>query len=253
MFTPIVQTPNGRGLPKWAPPTVEQRVQSSGSMLVEALEFAYASIQAEYPELPDAVIVTGSGANAYGLKWGHFGHDMWHDAIINGRRPELFIGGECLARGGEWAMNVLLHETAHALNYAHDEKGTSQRHAYHNHVFLERAQDLGLDYSELFKAPDPTHGYSNVKLTEDGKARWAVQIKALEEAITLSIDSGMYAGVGVGEGGNGHGVTRRRNRGLGGRNYLKATCACNYVIRAAANTLAVTTITCGTCGEEFTP
>src|SRR5687768_2280701 len=80
----------------WSPDFTGTR---SGSELVAALESAYASVRRSFPELPDVVIITGSGETAFGLTWGHFAPERWNDALAAGRVPEMFLGAELLAAG----------------------------------------------------------------------------------------------------------------------------------------------------------
>lgn len=244
MFPTIVQTPNGPGLPAWRPPATN----GTGSSIVKALESAFAAIKADHPELAPPVIITGTGRKTRGLNWGHFGHDRWTDAIANGKRHELFVGGEAMARGGEFVMLVLLHEAAHGLNAAHNEAGTSRGGQYHNSLFLDRARDLDLDYPDDHRCP--IQGYAQVTLTRHGKERWAEQIKALDEAITLHLDPPAWA---VGKGGR----PRRPRSPVGGTNGIKCICACDHIIRVSRKTLDSynpgSGIRCDDCGELYQP
>lgn len=235
---------------------------ASGSELAAALEAAYAAVRREFPkpggfpgesELPDVVIITGSGLSGYGLTWGHFAPDRWRDALASGRRPELFIGGERLSTGALLTMQTLLHECAHVLAFVRGVKDTSRQHRYHNREFVRIANELGLDY--VPDSPDSSIGFSAVTLTSDGRRRWSSVIADLHAAITLSMDN-PYASLmgllGRGGGAGGHGVAVRRPKGTGGTSYVKLTCADGFIIRTSRSTADATSITCGTCGEEFT-
>lgn len=255
MFTTMVQVPNGLGLGRWVPP---RDAYASGSTLVAALERAYGAVRSEYPELPDAVIITGSGLSGYGLVWGHFARDRWTDAIKHGRRPELFVGGERMATGAVLVMQTLLHECAHALAVARDIQDTSRGHRYHNRRFVALAETLGLEYTHA--GPDATIGFSAVTLTKPGRVRWSAQIRDLERAITLGLDLPGWAGgtgglglTGGTGGGGGHGLPVRRGKGTGGASYVKATCKCEpaRVIRVSRSTLTGPEITCGECEATF--
>ncbi|MFJ9523243.1 hypothetical protein ACIRPK_34010, partial [Kitasatospora sp. NPDC101801] len=80
-----------------------------GARIISAMENMWAAIQARHPDVPDAVVITGSGLpnkrskakRAAYQKYGHLNPDRWVDAEASGRRPELFIAGELLERGGE--------------------------------------------------------------------------------------------------------------------------------------------------------
>lgn len=231
-----------------------------GATVVAALEAAYQAVQAEFPALPDAVIITGSGLSGYGLTWGHFARDRWHDAVRQGRRPELFIGGERLATGPTLTMQTLLHECAHALADARGVQDTSRQHRYHNRRFVAIAEELGLEYRP--ESPDSVIGFSAVTLSRQGASHWSEQIDAIGRAIRLTMGTDILTLLGLlGPGGEpttggGHGMrVTGRGKGTGGSSYVKAQCACEPVprtIRVAASTLAAASITCGECGEDFT-
>jgi hypothetical protein len=248
----VVVVPNVDALARGYRPRVA-RVGQRGSSVVAALEAAYGSVRESFPELPDAVVITGSGLDGYGLRWGHFAHDRWVDDIAHGRRPELFVGGERLATGAVLTMQTLLHECAHALAVARDVKDTSRGFRYHNKRFVSLANALGLEYPH--DAPDSTIGFSAVVLTDTGKARWRDQIDALHLALTLHLDdpSALFGGLlgGGGAGMGGHGAPVRRRRGTGGASYVKATCDCPRVIRVAPSVLAEGEITCDVCKTTF--
>lgn len=229
----------------------------SGSEVVAALEAARDGVRRAFPELLDAVMITGSGLSARGVTWGHFRREAWRDALASGRRPEIFIGAERLATGAVLTMQTILHEAAHELAFVREIQDTSRQHRYHNGEFRKIAEELGLTYT--FESPDPTIGYSAVTLTAAGKRRWSAEIAALHQAITLMGDDPtrwLLAPGGGGAGLGGHGVSLPKMPGQprrGGASYVRLTCACPFTIRAAATTVAATTIRCDSCGEEFTP
>ena len=91
-------------------------LETTGSGLIAALEQIWADIRRRTPELPEVVVVTGTGLSSTAVhldaKWGHFGADHWvegHpteegqgaalDLSAARRKPELFVAGECLAEG----------------------------------------------------------------------------------------------------------------------------------------------------------
>ncbi|ODU06819.1 MAG: hypothetical protein ABS81_03170 [Pseudonocardia sp. SCN 72-86] len=80
--------------------------------MVAALESAWAAIQARHPEVPAVVIVLGAGSGTgAGLKLGHFAAMRWRHADTAGEDggvlPEVFVGGEGLARGPEDVLATL--------------------------------------------------------------------------------------------------------------------------------------------------
>jgi len=225
-----------------------------GSDIIQALEGAYAKFRTNHPELPPVVIITGSGMDSYGLRWGHFARDRWIDALNEGRRPELFVGGERLACGAELTFQTMLHESVHALACVRGVQDCLRQNRYHNRRFLEIAREVGLDYPH--GAPDPTIGYSAVELTDVTRKRYGPAMALLERAVRLHLDNPL-ATLGKGLTGTlgGHGGRVKgggsRARGTGGASLVKAVCGCARIVRVSRSTLDAGAITCGLCGEEF--
>ena len=86
---------------------------NNASLLVAALEHAWATIRARHPQVPEAVLVVASGSSGRRLKWGHFAASRWQQA--GNHHPEVLVGGEGLARGAREVLATLLHEAAHGL------------------------------------------------------------------------------------------------------------------------------------------
>src|SRR4051812_12814323 len=95
-----------------------------------ALEHAYAAIRSRHPDLPEVVVVlaSGSAGTAPGtLRLEHFAAMCWHHADnrtgtepvwgSGEALPEVFVGGEGLARGPVDVLGTLLHEATHALAF----------------------------------------------------------------------------------------------------------------------------------------
>src|SRR4051812_8165076 len=71
----------------------------SSADLVAALEGAWYAIRSRHPEVPDAIIVVGSGSPTKAsdtLKWGHFASLRWQHGTR--RLPEVLVSGEGLSR-----------------------------------------------------------------------------------------------------------------------------------------------------------
>ena len=240
---------------------------STGSTIISAIERAYEALQAEHPELPEVVFITGTGLmGANSAKWGHYGRDRWvrrEDGSVvteGGRLPEIFIAGEALAAGAEQTMQTLIHEAVHALAVVREVKETSRDHRYHNKRFVALAEELGMEWPEG-KAPHGTIGFSAVVLTEQTKEFYSVVMTELAQAISAHLDTferlGLRTGDGSSEGSSEGGETptlpkpepKKKSRAN-----LKATCGCETprIIRASASVLEEGLIVCKICGEEFT-
>ncbi len=239
--------------------TSETPKRQSGSEIVKALEDVWAEIVRRHPELPDVVMITGSGLDGMGGRWAHFWRERWEDKGDTTKRPELFVAGERLACGAELTVQSILHEAAHALAYVRDEKDTSRQNRYHNKVFLAMAKELGLDY--VHEAPDKTIGFSAVTLTEAAKVNYKDVIDNLDQAILTYLNDPMIAlltgttGAGGGSGSDGNhriGVRKPKTTGKS-RNNGKYVCGCETprILRMAPKTFELAAVTCGECGQDF--
>jgi hypothetical protein len=181
-------------------------IETTGSGLIAALEQTWADIRRRTPELPEVVVVTGtglsSGAFHIDAKWGHFGADHWvegHpteqgqgaalDLSAARPKPELFVSGECLAEGPHQTLQTMLHEAVHALAYVRGVKDTSRGGKYHNkREFVALAGELGLAWPDG-QRPHPVIGFSEVQLTERTLTDYADTLAYLGAAIRLYRDT----------------------------------------------------------------
>jgi len=149
--------------------------------MVAALEQAWSTIRDRHPEVPAAVVVLGAGsigAPAGGLRLGHFAAMRWHDDAR--QLPEVFVGGEGLARGPADVLGTLLHEAAHALADARGIKDTSRQGRWHNARFKTLATELGIEITK-----DPRLGWSPTTLPEHTRSAYADTIDQLGRALRM--------------------------------------------------------------------
>jgi hypothetical protein len=210
--------------------------------LVAALEQAWADIRARHPQVPAAVVVLGSGtigAPRGRVRLGHFAalrwhHDPEHDdpegsAVVSGL-PEVFIGGEGLARGPVEVLGTLLHEAAHALADVRGIKDTSRQGRWHNTRFKTLAEELGIAVVK-----DPRIGWSPTTVTEPTRNTYRATIAELGAALRL------YRAPEPAGGESGKAKTP------------PCVCGCGRRIRVAPTVLAAGPITCQICNSEFRP
>jgi hypothetical protein len=252
-------------------------IEAIGSGLIAVLEQTWADIRRRTPQLPEVVVVTGTGLSSTALhidaKWSHFGADHWvegHptedgqgaalDLSAARRRPELFIAGECLAEGPRQTLQTMLHEAVHALAHARGVKDTSRGGKYHNkREFVALAGELGLAWPQG-QRPHPVIGFSDVQLTEQTVADYADTLAYLGAAIRLYRDTfrrlGLLGGQdkGQGDGAAGEDSNGQQPTGKAGERF-KVACGCqpprSFWIRAKQYTPGP--ITCGVCGQDFQP
>lgn len=118
------------------------------SDVVAACEAARPAFQRYPPELPDAVIVLGSGVDRGRLvKLGHWWGGRWE--ADGEHRGEVLLAGEALHLPVGDVFEILLHEAAHGVNAARDLKDTSRGGRYHHARFRATAVELGLAVNQL--------------------------------------------------------------------------------------------------------
>lgn len=202
--------------------------------LIAALEQAWAQIRRQHPEVPQVVLITGSGSDSRRnmLRLGHFAASRWQTGDESDGLDEIFVGGEGLARGARDVLATQLHEAAHALARVRGIKDTSRQGRYHNTRFKALAEELGLRIDK-----HPTIGWSTTTLPDETAQRYASTIAQLEHAITIY----------------------RRHEGSGGEEKTRkpspppCVCGCGRRIRVAPAVLAIAPIVCGRCEEPFEP
>lgn len=154
------------------------------SNVITQLEFAWQAIQAENPELPDAVI-TSSRRRHKSEKDTRAQHcaDTWKkDGELV---AEITVFGERLFDGAEEVMQSLLHEAAHALARVRDIKDTSNRNRFHNKKFVKIAEELGLEGPD--ESGGPALGFSNCVITPVTAKIYADTIKAIDAVLKLYV------------------------------------------------------------------
>jgi hypothetical protein len=219
---------------------------NTNSMIVAALEQAWAEIRKFNPDVPAVVMVVASGSmGRKTLKWGHYAHNRWArktkpskvgDPPVtlmkipdDKKIPEVLISGEGFLRGGKDVMGTLLHEAAHGLAAARGLKDTSRNGRYHNRTFKSLAEELGLEVQ-----PQGSHGLASTSMPPATVEKWKTTIKALDKAIRKNFR--------FGEGSTGS---------KPGSRMLLAVCACGTKIRLSRASYEAAPITCGGCDMEF--
>lgn len=199
--------------------------------IITAIDRAWAAIQARHPEVPDVVITLGAGSSGRGrgLTYGHFAPGRWQRGT--GELPELFIGGEGLARGGRGVLGTLLHEGAHGVAAARGIQDTSRQGRFHNTKFRTLAAELGLDVAQAGSI-----GWSTTTVPDATAAVYRAELRRLDDALVAYRHS--------------------ESSGRGGRassnNGTAVRCECGRRIRVSASVLSMGPITCGICGTDFT-
>ncbi len=236
--------------------------RQTGSQIIKALEEAWAGIRKLNPDVPDVIIITGSGLSGGQSKWAHFWRERWADKVaddkVSDKRPEMFVAGERLACGAELTIQSMLHEAAHAVAYVREIQDTSRQGRYHNREFVKISNELGLDY--MHECPDKIIGFSAVELTADAKVKYKDLIAKLDTAIKVYLDdplvsllTGISTGGGAATGGNRIKRGTVKTTTTPSRNNVKYVCGCEKprVMRMAPSTFEQAPISCRACDEDF--
>ncbi|MEZ5378243.1 MAG: hypothetical protein R2733_17180 [Acidimicrobiales bacterium] len=211
----------------------------NASDVVVACEIAWRAFQVQHPELPDAVIILGSGVDRGRLvRLGHWWGGRWEAG--NELRGEVLLAGEALHLPVEDVFEVLLHEAAHGLNAARGVKDTSRGGRYHNARFKTTAVEVGLDVEMM-----PPYGWAKTTLTPAAIDRYAAEIDDLRDAIRIARRLDPARTAGAGREGAGPGETGQSRSSA-------MVCGCGRRIRMAPSVAAQGPVMCGVCGVEFT-
>ena len=202
----------------------------AASRLLAVLEGTWTAIRRNHPEVPPVVIIIASGTDSRQPKWGHYASGRWYASNV--KHAEVMISGEGLARTAREVLGTLLHEAAHALAAARGITGTSRQGRYHNKKYAVLAAELGLDVAET-----PGFGWTITTVPDETASRYATQLSALKDAMTLWRNTEHVPAAAKGR----------------STNLIAAQCSCGRKIRVAASTLDEAPILCQACDGYFKP
>lgn len=236
---------------------------ATGSTVVIALEKVWDRIRQDVPELPEVVMITGTGTKGIGpSRWGHFLRDGWEERSQEGTktyRHEMFIAGEALAKGARQVVQTMLHEAAHVLAAVRKVQDTSRQGRWHNGTFRKLAEEMGLEHKN--EKAHTQHGYSFVTMTPGTAEDYADVIKELDEAIRITVGLPFWLGgpaAGGSEddedGSNVHGLKPpKAEGGKSSSNNVKCVCECEdpNIIRMSRKVLERASIRCEDCDALF--
>lgn len=210
--------------------------------LIQALSAIWTSIRAHHPDVPGVVLLPAPAPSGRMNVLGHFAALRWSPREEGGQlMHEVVVIAEHLKRGAEDVLETLLHEAAHAMNFARGIHDCSASQ-YHNGRFKEAAQELGLAVERARH-----YGFALTSLTKSTRDRYERETVELDNVLVQRRTFGQRRPT---PGGNG-GVTTKEDDKPSRARSRKAVCACNFIIRVSRKTLAETTIRCDSCGEPF--
>ena len=149
--------------------------------ILSALDSALTVIRGNHPNIPLALAVVISTGR--GKFHGSFQASQWEDTdetgAILGKRHELVMSSESLARGAKATLVTLIHEAMHAQAHATGVKDTSRQGRFHNDKFRTLAESAGLTC-----AKDSGGSVTTTGLQSWAEELYAPVIAALEEVLT---------------------------------------------------------------------
>jgi hypothetical protein len=210
--------------------------------LIQALAAVWRAIRAHHPDVPPVVILPAPAPHGRGNVLGHFAALRWTPRKrIETQLHEVVVVAEHLNRDAADIVETVLHEAAHAVNFARGIADCSASQ-YHNGRFKEAAEELGLSVTRV-----PHYGYALTALTDETRARYAGETAALETVLlhrrALRPARPPTGGTSGPKDDTEDTAPRSRSR--------KAVCACGYIIRVSKKTIEDTVIRCESCGEPF--
>jgi hypothetical protein len=194
----------------------------------------WSRIRELHPQVPGVIVLAAPSSRATPRVLGHFSALRWQTKNTGGEAlHEVAVTAEHLNRSAKDVLETLLHEAAHAHNFARGIHDCS-RSQYHNVRFKEVAEELGLEVARV-----PHYGWALTRLPDRTASRYELAIAALSDVLihreTRELDAAPDGG------------DRPHSR------YIKASCGCPFLIRVARKTLETTAIRCETCGLRFAP
>lgn len=202
--------------------------------LLSALETAWTTIRTRHPEVPEVVLIVGSGSptkpNA-ALKYGHFASLRWQHG--DRQLPEVLISGEGLKRTPAEVLVTLLHEATHGLADVRGVQDTSRQGRWHNKKFATLAAELGLT-----AVKDDKLGYSPCTLTDQAAADYGDVITGLSRVLHVYRHPEVFG---------------PRKERASSNNGVSCECECPRKIRLSLEAFDKGAIVCGTCEAAFLP
>lgn len=155
---------------------VEQRTTLSPLLVV--LERVWERLQAYNEDIPNVVLVIGSGGRRATTLLGHFAKNSWGEG--EDELHEVLIVAESLSRTAVEIFNTLIHEACHGIANSRGVKDVSNTR--HNKKFAAIADELGLEPPE---SPHPRLGFSDVRMTPALEEYFAEEIGWIDEELKL--------------------------------------------------------------------
>ncbi|BDM70597.1 hypothetical protein HEK616_40840 [Streptomyces nigrescens] len=200
---------------------------TSPGPLSAALETIWDEIRRDHADLLPATIAVGAGKRTT-----NHGPERW--SAVDGRLTGCVVPLATLEAGADAVLHFLLHDSAHAINWARGIKDTTTRGRYHTKAFVDAAQTVGLRLESSEYTPQT--GWTDFSVPPETAERYAPLMPALREAIDVALPALTVP-------------TARARRTE--RVSVKCHCAPARTIYVGKTILAQGPIVCGVCGGVF--
>ena len=217
--------------------------EQTSVQLIQALANVWTAIRDRHPDVPGVVLIPAPAQRGRTNVLGHFAPLRWRTRESGGHLlHEVVVVAEHLDRSAEDIVETLVHEAAHAMNFARGVRDCTASQ-YHNKKFKAAAEELGLEVTQV-----KHYGFALTRLLPGTVERYRSVTSELDQVLVhrqrlLTRPRGPRPG-GSGAAGNGDGSPSRSR---------KATCACAppFIIRVSKRTIEDTVIRCESCEEPF--
>lgn len=201
------------------------------SGLVAACERAWKVIQSHHDDVPDVVVVVGSGGRRSQTLLGHFATNCWAGntgSVVE--LHEVLLVAEQLHRPAEEVFTTLLHEAVHGIATVRGIKDVAGKR--HNKKFAALCQEVALT-----PPPEPhaTLGYSAAIMSTVAMERYKATMEDLELHLRFIRKIKLE---------------EKKTR----KTTWVAKCECERSVRIPKKTIEdpeYLAIMCGNCGSEF--
>lgn len=214
--------------------------------LISALAEIWSTIQKHHPDVPPVVLLPAPAQRGRMNVLGHFAALRWRSKKEKGGNyHEVVVVAEHLNRSAESVTETLLHEAAHAMNFARGIKDCTKSQ-YHNLRYKVAAEEVGLVVEQVRH-----YGWALTSMPVETVFRYRKEILALESVLVHRHTVRIAAATKGDKDGDDEGDEGRDTKPIG--RLRKATCSCSpsFIIRVSRKTIEETTILCGSCGEPF--
>jgi len=210
--------------------------------LIRALQNVWNAIRVRHPDVPGVVLLPAPALRRGVL--GHFAPLRWVVREAKGTLlHEVVVVAEHMDRSAADIVETLLHEAAHAMNFARGINDCS-RSQYHNKRFKAAADEVGLEVEQVRH-----YGFALTSMPELTKQAYQRVTDELQAVLIHRREFRPHKPTAGND--NGRATTTTAGGTATPSRSRKATCRCGFIIRVSRKTIEDTTIRCDRCGGPF--